>query len=246
MPEALKTVSACLLFALAASGTAAQPDPKDPPTDPTTQPVQIAAKVDAEFTPQPGLKYEIAVPSLFKADAPGPAEKEPNVAWSLANEFIHRTSLAGKYALPASSVSPDGDGFKVTFKPLGSEPGITVEVDTKARTVVLEPTSPTVEQPGSATGGTPKTGGPNADVSEAEARQLATEHVNSRFKGHVWKTDLGDRTFSFLTPQCWHSIGKKDGRLVLRCGGVRGQEFQVSMNPDGTEIRVDGHGYALR
>lgn len=85
------------------------------------------------------------------------------------------------------------------------------------------------------------------NVTEAKARQLATDHVNSTFRRHVWKTALGDRAFYCITPQQWHSIATKDGRLLLKYGyGSRGQDFTVSMNPDGTEIKVEHHGYALR
>lgn len=104
----------------------------------TSETLQIAAKVDPDFTPQPGTKYEVVGAGLFRTDAPGPAEKDTSVAWSLANEFVHRTALAKKYAVPASSVTPDGDNFKATFRSLGSEKEITVEIDTKAKTVTLK------------------------------------------------------------------------------------------------------------
>ncbi len=85
-----------------------------------------------------------------------------------------------------------------------------------------------------------------ANVTETEAKQLATDHVNSTFKGHVWKTALGNRAFYNVSTQHWHSIETKDGRLVLKYGfGNRGQDFIVSMNLDGTGIKVEHHGYAL-
>ena len=85
-----------------------------------------------------------------------------------------------------------------------------------------------------------------ADVTETKCRQLASDHVNSTFKEHVWKTDLGDRKFYNVSPQHWHSIETMDNRLVLKYGASRGQEFTVSMNLDGTGIKVEHHGYALR
>ena len=83
-------------------------------------------------------------------------------------------------------------------------------------------------------------------VTEAEAKQLASDYVNSTFAGHVWKTDLGDRKFYDVSPQHWHSMQIKNGRLFLKHGASRGQDFTVSMNIDGTEIKVEHHGYALR
>ena len=86
-----------------------------------------------------------------------------------------------------------------------------------------------------------------ANVTEGEARQLASNHVNSAFKGHHWETALGDREFYAVSTQGWRSIETKDGRLVLKYGyGNRGQDFTVSMNPDGTGIKVEDHGYALK
>lgn len=84
-------------------------------------------------------------------------------------------------------------------------------------------------------------------ITEAKARLLATEHVNTTYKGHVWKTALGDRKFYPVDPEGWHSIQAENGRLRLKYGfGNRGQDFIVSMEPDGTDIRVEHHNYALR
>ncbi len=86
-----------------------------------------------------------------------------------------------------------------------------------------------------------------ASVTETEAKQLASDHVNSTFKGHVWNTALGNRAFYSVSAQYWHSIETKDGRLVLKYGfGNRGQDFVVSMNLNGTGIKVEHDGYALQ
>jgi len=85
-----------------------------------------------------------------------------------------------------------------------------------------------------------------AHITEAEARRLAAEHVNSKLEGHVWQTALGGREFVPVEPGQWNGVVLRDSRLVLRCGGRRGQEFTVSMRPDGSDIRLERHGYALR
>ena len=83
-------------------------------------------------------------------------------------------------------------------------------------------------------------------ITEAEARRLASEYVNSKFDGHVWNTSLGEREFTPVEPRHWHGVAADANRLTLRCGRTRGQEFTVSMKPDGTDIKVEHHGYALR
>jgi len=83
-------------------------------------------------------------------------------------------------------------------------------------------------------------------VSDAEARQRASSYVNAELAGHVWHTELGDRRFSPVGSSDWLGVEARDGRLVLRQGGIAGQEITVSMSPDGTDLRLEFHGYALR
>ena len=83
-------------------------------------------------------------------------------------------------------------------------------------------------------------------ITEAEARRLASQYVNKHFAGHVWNTSLGKRKFGPVGPRSWNGVVTDGNRLRLRCGGTRGQEFTVSMKLDGTNIKVEYHGYALR
>lgn len=93
---------------------------------------------------------------------------------------------------------------------------------------------------------TPEPEGRPPYITEAEARRLAAEHVNSKLAGHVWQTPLGERKFAPMAPRHWHAVALQGGRLVLRCGGSRGPEYTVSMKPDGSDVRLDSHGYATR
>ncbi len=83
-------------------------------------------------------------------------------------------------------------------------------------------------------------------ISEAEARQCAADHVNTEFKGHVWKTGIGDRTFRNMSPEDWFVVKVEETRILLQRGGRNGQEFTVSMNLDGTNVKVLKHSYATR
>ena len=82
-------------------------------------------------------------------------------------------------------------------------------------------------------------------ISDAEARQRASDYVNAKLAGHVWHTPLGDRSFSAVDPRRWNGVVPQDGRLVLRQGGIAGQEITVSMSPEGTDLRLENHGFAL-
>ncbi|NQT92386.1 MAG: hypothetical protein HQ559_06465 [Lentisphaerae bacterium] len=83
-------------------------------------------------------------------------------------------------------------------------------------------------------------------VSEREARQLAVEHVNAEFKGHVWKTAIGERAFHKMSPEDWFLVEIGDTSILLKRSGRNGQEFTVSMNLDGTSVKVLEHGFATR
>jgi hypothetical protein len=83
-------------------------------------------------------------------------------------------------------------------------------------------------------------------IGESEARQLAVDHVNAEFNGHVWKTVIGKPTFQKMSPKDWFLVKIGETSILLKRSGRNGQEFTVSMNLDGTNIKVLKHSYATK
>ena len=99
---------------------------------------EIPAKIDRRFKPEPEMEYALAGEGLFHAAEPGPAEQKTSIAWSMANEFVYRTSLAEEYALPAQWSSPVRDGvYQVGFQAKQGQQELLVEVDLGKRTLKL-------------------------------------------------------------------------------------------------------------
>jgi len=81
-------------------------------------------------------------------------------------------------------------------------------------------------------------------ITEQEARQLATDYVNTNFKGHVWKTSIGDRPFQKMSPEDWALVKIETTTILVIRSGRNGQEFRVSMNLNGSNIEVLNHAFA--
>src|SRR5437016_14056126 len=78
--------------------------------------LEIPAKIDPAFRPEVGDEYTLGWHSLYRTSQPGPAAVDTSIAWSLANEFVHRTALAKDYILPATSTGPLDEGwYSVNF-----------------------------------------------------------------------------------------------------------------------------------
>ena len=59
-------------------------------------------------------------------------------------------------------------------------------------------------------------------ISETEARQRATDHVNAEFKGYVWKTTPGSPTFRTMSPEDWFVVKVEETRILVKRGGRNG------------------------
>jgi hypothetical protein len=90
--------------------------------------------------------YRITPDTLFRTTEPGPAQMRTSQAWSIANEFVFRTSLRNKFVLPASSAGAEGKGgglYVVAFERKGGGKRLKVQVDIENRTVrIIEGYSP--------------------------------------------------------------------------------------------------------
>ena len=83
-------------------------------------------------------------------------------------------------------------------------------------------------------------------IGKPEARQLAADHVNAEFKGHIWQTSIGDRAFQEMSPDDWFLVEIEATTILLKRAGRNGQEFTVSMKPDGSNVKVLTYGFATR
>jgi hypothetical protein len=90
--------------------------------------------------------YRITPDTLFRTTEPGPAQMRTSQAWSIANEFVFRTSLRNEFVLPASSAEAEresGGLYIVAFEPKSGGKRLKVQVDIENRTVhILEGYSP--------------------------------------------------------------------------------------------------------
>ncbi len=98
--------------------------------------------------------YLIAGPDLYKSPEPGPASHQLGIAWRIGNEFVFRTSLRGKYKLPAgrsqllldSAGQQNGDAL-ISFRPKEGDKELTVLVHWRNRTVEIASDEPTRKRP---------------------------------------------------------------------------------------------------
>jgi hypothetical protein len=105
-----------------------------PPASVTIEPVQT------DLVPATGTPYVLVTPPmLYETREPGPAEKLTSRAWSLANEFVFRTSLRASVALPAceSGGPPRDDGILVRFRSEDGSRMLTLRVDPLAKMVLV-------------------------------------------------------------------------------------------------------------
>ena len=99
---------------------------------------EVPSAVDPQFVPCQGIEYHIVGPAIFRTKDSGPAERDTSIAWTKANEFVYRTSLATEYALPASCIGSDGDRFVASFDHKKSKKRISILVNIQTRTVSLK------------------------------------------------------------------------------------------------------------
>ena len=99
------------LFIVAAAGCT-QPIRNSPAPDG----VVILKPEKSNMMPSVGTRYQLASnPRLFETHQPGPKEKNPSIAWALANEFVFRTALREQCVLPAERVVQHKTGIMVLF-----------------------------------------------------------------------------------------------------------------------------------
>jgi hypothetical protein len=121
-------------------------------------PLEMPAKIDSEFRPEAGVEYALAGGSLYqpaRGSDPGPAERDTSIAWSIANEFVHRTALAKDYVIPAGQAGPTKDGWcEVGFTGKDGKSRLIVEVHVERRVARLLPQGG--QQSAPANGATPR------------------------------------------------------------------------------------------
>jgi hypothetical protein len=100
----------------------------------------------ASFWPKSSTWYRLSADTTHREKAfsqHGPAEIKTSMAWSLANEFVHRTALRNVYALPATSTGPfslldselEGSLYLVSFKQKSSGSQLVLLVSIKQRQI---------------------------------------------------------------------------------------------------------------
>jgi len=213
-------------------------------------------KPQAEVTIKPAA---LAQPAR-ELKEPGPAGRDQSIAWSMAATFMAAQCFANTYAKAGGSVSPVAGhpgSYDVSFNALDPAKSNDVAIVRVTITITDKPVSIWLgERPHRGTVGFLTEGGngnaaapaeAKTPLSEQQARQVAAAFANEFLK---LKTFVDARStthpYELLAPGMWRVAERQGAKWILKIDPPDGIFVTVSMALDGTDIRMEQHGYASK